>query len=299
MDDERSKALMELNSTLINYEYSESSYKKRTASLILQLIREMKFSELYSLVYLKICGKNKKRKNIPDNMKVPNSFCGDYIVYTCIIGNYDNPVEPLYTSNRCRYVLISDKNIVRNGSSWEWMDISEYDIPCERPNEINRYVKLHPELFFKNYEYSVYIDGNIQVVADMLPLINAMGSSVIGLHRHDRRDCAYEEADTFFYIGSMKKYAQKAKEQMRVYEMNGFPHHFGLFENPIIVRKHNDAICINIMKEWWNQLTTYTMRDQISFPYVVWKLGIKEDMIYILGGDLRKNPRFRQYKHLV
>ena len=297
MEDKRSVALKVLNQMLIDMENSDSNYRRRTISLILRMIKEGRVSELASLIYLKISGKNTKQAEEKHYENRTNTFNGQFVVYTCIIGNYDKPIEPLYINDRCKYVLISDSNITETGSSWEWLDVSMFELPVKKQNEINRYVKLHPELFFPEYEYSIYIDGNIQVITDMMPVINGMGESIIGLHKHDRRSCAYEEAKTFYHISSMKKFAVKAEEQMKEYEEEGFPHNYGLYENPIIVRKHNTERCKQIMAEWWKQLTTFTMRDQISLPYVFWKLGVSDKEIYVMGNNLRKNARFRQYSH--
>ena len=45
------------------------------------------------------------------------------------------------------------------------------------------------------------------------------------------------------------------------------------------------------------QVSKYTMRDQISFPYVLWKNGHSIDYIKSLGLNWRWNPRFILYPH--
>ena len=42
-----------------------------------------------------------------------------------------------------------------------------------------------------------------------------------------------------------------------------------------MVRKHNKKDCIELMEKWWNEINNYSHRDQLSFNYIVWKLGIK------------------------
>ena len=151
MEDKRSLALIALNQKLIDIEYSNSNYKKRTISLILHMIKERRIKELSSLIYLKISGLNVKNNETTETSKELNEFDDRFVVYTCIIGNYDKPVEPLYINEKCKYVLISDSNIVDKGSVWEWLDITKYDIPVKKPNEVNRYVKLHPDITPSRY----------------------------------------------------------------------------------------------------------------------------------------------------
>ena len=46
------------------------------------------------------------------------------------------------------------------------------------------------------------------------------------------------------------------------------------------------------MNLWWNQVNQYTMRDQISFPYIIWKSGMKMDDVQLLGTSWKWSPRF-------
>ena len=61
MEDKRSIALMRLNQRLIDLENSNSNYKNRTLKRVLTLIKKGRFSELISLVYLKLSGMNTKK----------------------------------------------------------------------------------------------------------------------------------------------------------------------------------------------------------------------------------------------
>lgn len=60
-------------------------------------------------------------------------------------------------------------------------------------------------------------------------------------------------------------------KQLYEYEKIGFPRHFGLYENSIIVRKHKDKMLKKIMNDWWNEYNKYPTRDQFSLPFVIWK----------------------------
>ena len=85
--------------------------------------------------------------------------------------------------------------------------------------------------------------------------------------------------------------------QVNLYKEAGFPEKFGMREFSVIVRKHNNAECIKLMEQWWEQVNQYTMRDQISFPYVLWKSGRTISTIQLLGENWRWNPRFLWCPH--
>ena len=46
-----------------------------------------------------------------------------------------------------------------------------------------------------------------------------------------------------------------------------------MVESNIIIRKHNERECIELMEEWWKEIKTNSHRDQLSFNYVLWKTG--------------------------
>ena len=48
---------------------------------------------------------------------------------------------------------------------------------------------------------------------------------------------------------------------------------FGLVEAPVILRRHTAAIRA-LNEAWWAELVRGSRRDQLSFNYVAWKLGL-------------------------
>ena len=91
------------------------------------------------------------------------------------------------------------------------------------------------------------------------------------------------------------------EKQIGDYHKEGFPEHFGMREFSIIYRNLHNEECYQMMKEWWNHCNTYTMRDQISFPYILWRHGKSIDYIKSLGENWRWNPRFifKQHDSLI
>ena len=55
------------------------------------------------------------------------------------------------------------------------------------------------------------------------------------------------------------------------YNNENFPDNTGLIEGCLIVRKHNEKDCVNLMNKWFEEIEKYSYRDQLSFNYILWK----------------------------
>lgn len=215
-------------------------------------------------------------------------------VYTCIVGEYDDLVEPLFVDPEVDYFVFTDLEC-SDSSIWKKIDITQFDeYRTLTPTMLNRKIKMLPFMYLHNYDYSIYIDGNVEIVASVLPLIEEMGEYPLGVHYHRDRDCIYDEGVQIIY----KKKAEKrlVKKQVIAYEKEMFPHHYGLYENPILIRKHDDEDVCRLMEEWWLEYVKYPTRDQLSFPYIIWKTRFDRRKIHILGKSWYMNPRFNKIK---
>ena len=88
-----------------------------------------------------------------------------------------------------------------------------------------------------------------------------------------------------------------AKRQIAAYKREGFPRHYGLYENSILIRKHKDEEVRRLMEAWWDEYMRYPTRDQLSLPYVIRKFGYDRSTIHIMGKNLEQNPRFNRTPH--
>lgn len=218
------------------------------------------------------------------------------IVYTSIFGNYDPLIEPLYESENCEYWAITDQEIPQ-GSMWKKFDTK--NIPGFDDMDgyhKSKFCKMFPQILFPENEYSVWVDGNVQIVADLYPLVDRLKDSCfIATFQNPFHDCIYTEMN--YNICENNVSIDALINQINIYRAEGFPKHFGMREMTIIVRKHNNQECIDMMNLWWNQVNQYTMRDQISFPYIIWKSGMKMDDVQLLGTSWKWSPRFLWYPH--
>lgn len=244
-----------------------------------------------------------ERNSILKSLKRPNGFVptksvypiGKVAVYTVNTGGYDGLREPLVIDPMFDYYAFTGADIPAR-SVWKKIDLGP-EIQEMSSLEQARYVKTHPHLYFNDYDISIFIDGNIQIVKDIKPLIYTMIEShkVVAIHRHNIRDCAYHEARIIWAQGRAK--LRDIWKQMYTYKKECFPKHYGLFETNVIIRKHNDALCKDIMESWWEEIDKFTKRDQLSFTYSLWKNGQDCDIVMSLGDCSRNNPYFSVVNH--
>jgi hypothetical protein len=213
-------------------------------------------------------------------------------VYTCIVGNYDPLIEPLIVEQRVDYYVFTDQE-VPDGSKWKKIDITRMeDYQMLSPSQLNRKIKMLPHQFLPGYDYSIYIDGNIEIQEMVTPLVKEMGDCGFGVHYHRTRDCIYHELVRVLYLKKANK--QLAKSQVAAYRKEGFPRHFGLYENTVLIRNHHDESSNRLMEAWWQEYMKYPTRDQLSLPYVIWKTGYNRKNIHIIGMNIDNNNRIKR-----
>lgn len=208
-----------------------------------------------------------------DSLKVLNSpkMC----VYTCIIGEYDSLKPVLFKDPRIDYICFVDiERQCYQNLGWKIRKI-DFDFDAPAGAFAQRRIKILPHLFLSEYDISVWVDGTFQIVGDVYSMIDNIISrnsqKVCFMRKHPERDCIYQEAE------AVKKFNKAdptiIDQQISAYRKDKFPEHFGLSETGIIIRKHNDPDCKELMNMWFDELLKYTYRDQMCFYYCIWKLN--------------------------
>jgi hypothetical protein len=151
-----------------------------------------------------------------------------------------------------------------------------------------RKYKILPHLFFPEYAYSVWVDGNISITGDMNEFITAhLKHSPMASLKHPDRNCLYQEARACIYLN--KDDHSVIRRQMDYYRECGYPEGNGLIQSGVIIRRHNEQSVIRVMEDWWANVERYSRRDQLSFNYAAWKNSFEYDEIDI---DASQNKYF-------
>ncbi len=217
-------------------------------------------------------------------------------IYTCITGNYDDIQEPLFVPQNIDYYLITNNKRIKS-SSWKIIQIDK-ELEKKYDNiSLNRYVKMHPSIFLKGYDYTIYIDGSIRTISDFSTIVNASNIDTgLALHNHSKRNSVYTEAKVcnLYKKGNLSE----IEKQINKYKKEGFPENYGLFECGIIVCNQKNENSTKLLNDWWIEFEKQkSFRDQISLPYILWKNGFHSKDVGNLGNDIFNNPKFEIIKH--
>jgi len=144
-------------------------------------------------------------------------------------------------------------------------------------------------------EYSIYHDGNIQMLSNPSSMVRQyLDGADIAVFKHpEGRDCVYQEAKEV--LKQHKADAGRVAQQLTRYKKEGFPEHYGLAACYVLIRRNTEAVR-QFNELWWKEYERGAKRDQLSFPYVCWKLGMKYNEI---PGNLfqHTSKEFRRETH--
>ena len=221
----------------------------------------------------------------------------DFAIYTALVGNYDEIMQPVVVDERFDYVLFSNDVKSENVGVWSVRRIP--DVIKNDNKRLSRYPKSHPETMLADYKASLYIDANIQiqdqwVYERFLELYNKQIEYAGVKLVLTGRDCIYDHAFDMCRWLVVHDY-EAIKQCHKLYKL-GFPHHFGLNENNIIFRKHTERMK-ETDEEWWDWILNNTCRDQLSYMYCIWKHKIPLNYFLPEGEDARNGSHFHLVNH--
>ena len=191
-------------------------------------------------------------------------------VYTCITNGYDELMSPRVLTKDVDYLCFNDGSIY---VPEPWLDI-RVDFPYSG-KDVNRYVKIlsHTIPQLALYDLTIYVDGAIEIVGDLTPLIKQVISADghTFLYEHPSRTCVYKEARAC--VESMKAPIADTIRLIGQYRKEGVPENCGLFEGGVIVRKRNKE-SERLMDKWWETYLNGVKRDQLVLIYSSWKTSV-------------------------
>ena len=194
------------------------------------------------------------------------------VVYTALFGNYDQ-IHSINKEKGYDYFMFTEQNYENITTNWTIINVEQN---MNFTNKIDvmkkqRFYKTHPHLFFKNYDLSIYIDATFEIKGNLDNFILRILTPNLSIYvfEHPFIDTIINEfkAILFFKKDSMKNIIPVREK----YKREKFPDDNGHAECCMIVRKHNDKNCINLMEKWFYEIKHNSYRDQLSFNYVLWK----------------------------
>ena len=189
------------------------------------------------------------------------------VIYTAIIGNYDNLHDPVIVTEGWDYICFTDNKNMKS-DIWQIKHIEKDTELSDRKNA--RKYKILYHLFVGEYNNTIYVPGLNVIKVDLNDVISLLKPEydMVALG-HPRRKCIYDEAK--YIIKITNDPTGMIKKQIEQYDNDGMPKKIGLFACGLLIRRGNQKNVIKFCKLWWNEILKYSPRDQISFTYLSWK----------------------------
>jgi hypothetical protein len=195
------------------------------------------------------------------------------VVYTCVFGSYDRVFPPVRPEHGVDYVMLTD-DAANSVAGWRTVVVDTTRFRSRKgPNRYFKMLAHRREL--PRCDVSVYVDGNLRVLGGIRELAEAFlrEGVAVGMCAHPLRSSVAEEAECC--LARRKVQDERAvRAELAAYVADGFPDRAGLHETGVILKNHGHSALDPAMDLWWECFERYDTRDQLSFPYVRWKLGL-------------------------
>ncbi|MCL7026018.1 hypothetical protein MKW94_030185 [Papaver nudicaule] len=169
-----------------------------------------------------------------------------------------------------------------HGGKWVgiWRLVLLKTPPYDEPRRNGKVPKILTHRLYPQAEYSIWIDGKMELIVDPLLMLERYlwrDKNTFAIARHKHHQSIYEEADA---IKRRKRYARPLIDlHAKIYFYEGMEPWSvkkntvsDVPEGAVIIREHtalnNLFSCL-----WFNEVNLFTPRDQLSFGYVVYRLG--------------------------
>lgn len=299
--DEYVRAIEKLSEEYIQIYNNPLLQKARFRKGIKNNLSSCKFKPVLKSIKIRIKEKIKPWKKIIDlsSQKVCDRY-GKKVVYTCIIGSYDKLWDIKIPTKNVDYIVFTDQaEITKESNYWKRSFIPKYIMQkCDyNPILINRYIKMHPQELFPNYDYSLYVDGSIEIISEVDECFSYINDqSGLALHTHRRRNDVYEEAKCCLAL--KRGNSQAIKKQIKKYKAEKLPKLSGLFEAGVIACDLKNSTAKIILDKWYQEFKKSNInRDQLILPYILWKNNISIVDIGTYETNIFDNPKFRVHSH--
>lgn len=212
------------------------------------------------------------------------------VIYTAIFGGYDELRDPPPAPAGVEYVCFTDDRSLRS-EHWQ-VKVRRPRYPD--PRLAAKWFKMNPHRALPGYRRSIWVDGGIQLSGSGFAgeVLRYLPASGLALFPHPARTSVAQEVQELVRLGRFA--GQPFREQLAHYRAMGFPDDSGLYAGTIVVRDHASREIRRLGRLWMAENLRWTFRDQLSLPYVLWKLGITPGVVPY---DLWDNPLFTMVAH--
>lgn len=201
-------------------------------------------------------------------------------VYTAITGGKNTLLQPLHPDKEVDYICFADSQ-QQDPGVWQIHTIPDSiisrftsDLGNVDHTRVAKFFKLQPHTIpqLADADATLWVDGSIKL--KMKNISRFMKDMFLGQEKdfvvfaNPERKSVAEEVE--YCIRNEKDDADILLRQLTSYLGNSFPDSRGLINGSCILRKTKKAEIIRFNDIWWQDILSFSKRDEISFPYLAW-----------------------------
>lgn len=205
------------------------------------------------------------------------------IVYTALFAEPETPISEVgkffpfeHQKDDIEYIAFTNREDLTS----DFWDVRYVELKESSPRVDARYYKLNPHLVLPNHDASVWMDSQCYFKYHPKDIVNfylEKTNSDIAIHHHSDISSVAQEAVAQAWVYKNDD-PQIVMNQVIRYERDGFPiMQYDHYETGILLRRNTKEVS-EFNKSWWEDVKNYSLRDQLSAPYFVWKyrkLGLR------------------------
>lgn len=201
-----------------------------------------------------------------EEIPIPNDL-QDIVIYTAIMGGYDQLLDPLIIEKGVSYICFTDSLNLRS-TTWS---IIYVEGQYRDPRRTAKIYKMYPHLLFPSTEISIWVDGACQI----------KGSVASFLECHFEKSCNFSCFAHYLRVTvSAEREACKRQgkddvsiieEQENAYLKEHFTDESPLVAGGVLIRRHMKPGVIEFNEAWHFEVDKYSVRDLLSFNYTAWR----------------------------
>ncbi|KAA8536139.1 hypothetical protein F0562_028617 [Nyssa sinensis] len=235
---------------------------------------------------------------VSDEDKSYMQMC-EVAVSTCAFGGGDDLYQPIGMTEasvrKVCYVAFWDevtlqtqelegRRIDEDHMIGKWRIVVVRQLPFVDQRLNGKIPKMLGHRLFPRARYSIWVDSKSQFRRDPLGVLEALlwrTNSELAISEHGARSSVYDEGKAV--VKKNKATPEEVEVQLTQYRRDGFPEDKrfngkkALAEASVIVREHTPLTNL-FMCLWFNEVVRFTSRDQLSFPYVLWRLRVLKNI---------------------
>jgi O-antigen biosynthesis protein len=160
-----------------------------------------------------------------------------------------------------------------------------------------RYIKTHLLAMFPEYDVVVWADGNVLIRTEVTDLVTGTQTAKCGLGAvaHPIRRSYREEAAAVLNA----KLDDPAIVAAQLARYDGLPglDETDLLETNLLVFDARDLACHEFVRVWWDEIRTYSRRDQLSVGYALLKAKLRWHALLPDHRSTRDSSKFALFRH--